>query len=130
MARAWSAPGYSWWEWSTTSARQWAALATDRVARLTPADPGWPQLQRGSRGDPVVQAQQLLVAAGYETVKANGIFGDRTAAAVRAIQEGRELSPTGVLDGASWPVLLRKAGAKIARRNARIAPAAGPAGRN
>ena len=129
MARAWRAPGYSWWEWSTTSPRQWAALATDRVSRLTPADPGWPQLQRGSRGDPVVQAQQLLVAAGYDTVKANGIFGDRTAAAVKAVQEGRELAPTGVLDGASWPILLRKAGAKIARRNARISRAATAAGR-
>ena len=50
-------------------------------------------------------------------------------ATVKAVQEGRELAPTGVLDGASWPVLLRKAGAKIARRNARIARAASPAGR-
>ena len=120
LAKAWDAPGYSWWEWSTTSTRQWAALATRTVARLTPVDPGWPLLRQGSKGDPVRQAQRLLVAAGSGSVRANGIFGSATAAAVRALQEAKGIAPTGSLDAATWPALMKEAGARIAARNARL----------
>jgi hypothetical protein len=114
-ARAWDAPGYSWWEWSTTSSRQWAALAKRKVSRINPGDPGWPVLGRGAKGDPVRQGQRLLIAAGYGAVKANGIFGDATAGAVRSLQESRSLPVTGTLDAATWPALIRVAAARITK---------------
>jgi hypothetical protein len=122
FARAWDAPGYSWWEWSTTSARQWAALANRNVSRINPGDPGWPTLGQGAKGDPVRQGQRLLIASGYRAVKANGIFGDATAAAVRSLQESRKIEVTGMLDSATWPVLMRVAAARITER--RLASAA------
>ena len=116
FARAWDAPGYSWWEWSTTSTRQWAALANRNVSRINPGDPGWPVLGRGAKGDPVRQGQRLLISAGYGAVKANGIFGDATAAAVRSLQESRRIPVTGTLDAATWPVLIKVAAARITER--------------
>ncbi|MFM8883639.1 MAG: peptidoglycan-binding domain-containing protein [Solirubrobacterales bacterium] len=117
FARAWDAPGYSWWEWSTTSPRQWAALANRNVSRINPGDPGWPVLARGAKGDPVRQGQRLLVASGYKDVKANGIFGNVTAASVKAFQESRRIPVTGSLDAATWPALMKVAGARITERH-------------
>lgn len=55
-------------------------------------------LQHGSRGDEVKKMQQKLIAAGYDlgTSGADGIFGDKTAAAVRSYQEKNNLTADGV----------------------------------
>ena len=119
MAAAWEAPGYSWWEWSTTSARQWAALASRTVSRINPGDPGWPTLRRGSKGDSVVQAQKLLRAAGNPALKASGIYDAATVSAVSALQENRGIPVDGILGSSTWPSLLKVAAAKISARNAR-----------
>ena len=115
FARAWSAPGYSWWVWNTTSAGQWNALASSSVPSIEPGDPGWPVLARGAQGDPVRQGQRLLIAAGYEAVEANGIFGSVTAASVRAFQQSRDIPVTGSLNAATWPALMKSAAARMTR---------------
>lgn len=126
FAKAWEAPGYSWWEWSTTSSRQWAALAKKSVPKVTPGDPGWPALGYGAKGDPVRQGQRLLIAAGYRTVKANGAFGSVTAAAVRSFQGSKGIPVTGVLDGSTWPGLMKAAAARITERERAKAARAAP----
>lgn len=127
MANAWKAPGYSWWEWSTTSTRQWAALASRTVSRLDLTDPGWPALRRGSRGDSVVQAQLLLKASGTTALKPSGIYDSATVAAVSALQEAKGITVDGALGASTWPTLMKVAGAKIAARNARLTRATSPA---
>ena len=126
MAAAWEAPGYSWWEWSTTSTRQWAALAPRTVSRVNPGDPGWPTLRRGSKGDSVVQAQKLLRAAGSSTLRASGIYDAATATAVSALQEERGIAVDGILGSSTWPTLMKVAAAKISVRNARISQGSVP----
>ena len=126
MAAAWEAPGYSWWEWSTTSTRQWAALAGRTVPKATLSDPGWPTLRSGSRGDPVVQAQRLLVAAGYDSVKPTGSYGAATVSAVRSLQARRGVRVDGVLGASTWPGLLKAAASRITARNSRLAEAVTP----
>ena len=126
MAAAWEAPGYSWWEWSTTSSRQWAALASRTVSKVNPGDPGWPTLRRGSKGDSVVQAQKLLKAAGNPALKATGIYDAATVAAVSALQGSRGIAVDGVLGSSTWPSLMKVAAAKISARNTRIAQGSTP----
>lgn len=126
MANAWQAPGYSWWEWSTTSARQWSALASRTVSRVTPPDPGWPALARGAKGDPVVQAQRLLIASGSSSLKPTGTFDSATVAAVSAFQSARSIPVTGILGDSTWPALMKAAAARISARNAQVVREATP----
>jgi peptidoglycan hydrolase-like protein with peptidoglycan-binding domain len=50
--------------------------------------------------------QEHLAGAG-QTITVDGAFGAGTTAAVRAFQAGAGLSQTGMVDEATWPVLLR-----------------------
>ena len=105
LAVAYKAPGYSWWEWSTTSAKLWKALGQTLPAATAPADPGWPLLRKGSKGDPVVRAQQLLAAAGAAKLNATGIFDSATVAAVKAFQADNQLATDGQLGASTWKLL-------------------------
>ncbi|MFM9140556.1 MAG: peptidoglycan-binding domain-containing protein, partial [Solirubrobacterales bacterium] len=58
-----------------------------------------------------------MAASGYKDVKANGIFGNVTAASVKAFQESRRIPVTGSLDAATWPALMKVAGARIPERH-------------
>ena len=54
-------------------------------------------LKQGSKGPAVEHLQQMLKAAGYDPGAVDGSYGSRTAAAVRAFQEGRpDLAPDGI----------------------------------
>ena len=107
VAQAYGARGVSWWEWGQTSAAAWSALGAPLVA-LTGyrAATAYPQLRMRARGDVVVWAQQHLWSAGYR-VPLDGIFGTRTRDAILDFQQERGLVLTGVLDDATWRVLLR-----------------------
>lgn len=98
----------SWWDWQETSNRLWAALG----ATISGPIPGYrpliahPLLRRGSKGDLVVWAQEHLGGAGQTGLPITGIFGRKTAAAVRSFQEEVGLPVTGAIDRRTWNALL------------------------
>jgi hypothetical protein len=109
LAAAYGAPGVSWWSWQSTSSGAWNALARE-LAPITAAQsalPVAPTLKRNAKGDMVVWAQQHLLAAGQQ-VTVNGRFDATTKRAVRAFQAAYALPVTGVLDTATWQLLLQR----------------------
>ena len=73
-----------------------------------PAALALPVLRAGSVGESVRAAQLLLYGRGYSCGPdgADGDFGPRTAAAVRAFQRARALGVDGVIGPATWAALL------------------------
>ena len=81
------------------------------VRGYTPSYPGTP-LRVGSSGPSVVQAQVMLNRVGQNypaipRIATDGIYGERTEAAVRRFQEIFDLSPDGVIGEATWYQLVR-----------------------
>jgi Putative peptidoglycan binding domain len=107
LTAARGASGVSWWSWQSASARGWTAIgsALDPLAG-PPAPPSYPTLERGSRGDVVVWAQQHLITAG-QTVRVDGVYSGATEQAVRSYQTAQGLLNTGRIDPATWTALLR-----------------------
>ncbi len=85
----------------------WAALTPPAPATVVPADPGWPALSKGSKGDQVLWLQQHLASfdASVE-VAYGGRFTAATDAVLRAFQTARGLPATGVTDAATWLAVL------------------------
>lgn len=64
------------------------------------------QIQTGSTGDSVKEAQELLNKHGAAPpLKVDGIFGPKTAAATRAFQIRRNLVPDGIIGPYTWKAL-------------------------
>jgi len=63
-------------------------------------------LRQGSRGDAVKRAQRALILHGHR-VALDGIYGPKTAGAVKAFQRSRGLPATGRVDGATLRSLER-----------------------
>ena len=100
--------GVSWWSWQSANPRGWKALgpaAVRRPASYRPT-PKFPYLKRGSEGDIVVWAQQLLAGGGY-TNKITGFYGPITRSAVIRFQNDQGLEPTGTIARATWRALLK-----------------------
>src|SRR5690349_16028955 len=113
-ARAFGADGVSWWSWQETSRREWKAI-TRRVGgppRGFDAPDGYPELTRGSAGDVVVRAQELLLGAG-ENVAVTGKFNKRTRRAVEGVQDAAGLPVTGRIDDRTWEELLTNEPARV-----------------
>jgi len=53
-------------------------------------------LRRGSRGDEVSELQEMLSTLGYDCGKTDGVYGEKTEAAVRAFQLEEELEVDGI----------------------------------
>ena len=53
-------------------------------------------LSKGSTGDEVAQLQKRLSAAGFDAGTADGIFGPKTEAALKAFQEANGLAVDGI----------------------------------
>jgi peptidoglycan hydrolase-like protein with peptidoglycan-binding domain len=64
-----------------------------------------PELQVGSSGPAVRELQTLLGQHGYP-VTVDGIFGQQTAAAVRAFQKAKGLVVDGIVGPQTWGALL------------------------
>jgi len=64
-------------------------------------EPLRPTIRQGDKGDAVRELQSLL-----DGLDADGVFGAKTAAAVRAFQKANKLKVDGVVGPASWSVLL------------------------
>jgi Putative peptidoglycan binding domain len=60
----------------------------------------------GSRGADVKVLQQYLKAKGLLTGKTDGVFGKKTAAALKILQEKAGLEPTGKIDPLAWQTLI------------------------
>ena len=98
----------SWWGWQETSTRTWGALGARTAGPIAGYSPvvSHPMLQRGSRGDLVVWAQQHLVGAGQSQLPVTGFFGPQTTDAVRSFQLSRGLPVDGRIGTETWPSLL------------------------
>jgi metacaspase-1 len=66
---------------------------------------GEPILRRGSRGPAVVKLEEQLSAAGFDPGRADGVFGPKTEAAVRAFQAARGLEVDGIVGPKTWAAL-------------------------
>ena len=62
-------------------------------------------LARGSRGDAVKTAQSRLGALGFDCGPADGIFGRKTAWAVKQLQKKNKLPTTGTVDARTFDAL-------------------------
>ena len=87
---AYGAGGLSWWSWQATGASTWAALAQPPGVAEPLQDPGWPALDKGSKGDEVVWLQEHLVAFSPD-VPVDGVFGTSTQQALMSLQTSRGL---------------------------------------
>ncbi|WP_330455673.1 peptidoglycan-binding protein [Streptomyces sp. NBC_00820] len=65
----------------------------------------WPTLRSGSRG-PAVRAVQHLLTARGNAAKADGVFGSRTKAAVKAFQNRHHLRADGAVGSGTWNALV------------------------
>lgn len=74
----------------------------NNTSNIKPLDP---LLKKGSRGEAVITAQALLVAAGYDLGKIDGIFGPKTDAAVRKFQSDNKLMVDGIIGAKTWQKL-------------------------
>ncbi len=80
--------------------------STEEISGVPSSYPG-ETLSEGSRGESVRQIQEQLNAIAdvyyvIPSVAADGVYGPRTAEAVRAFQEQFDLSPNGIVDFTTW----------------------------
>ena len=80
-----------WDEWGKLSAVDYSGVEPDVVMVDTVKT-----LRKGDGGLTVTWLQEMLLAAGYELGKADGIFGAKTEAAVRAFQRDSGLDVDGI----------------------------------
>ncbi|KRE57122.1 peptidoglycan-binding protein [Phycicoccus sp. Soil748] len=114
----------SWWTGkalSTVSPGPSASTPTSTTPGVptTPATPtSYPTLAQGSTGPDVALAQKVIGAT------PDGVFGPRTAAALRTWQSAHSVKVTGVLDAATWArmVALRL----VPARGTAVTPAPAP----
>jgi len=99
----------SWWDWQETGRRTWGALGATTDGPFQGYRPvsSHPLLRRGSHGDMVVWAQEHLAGAGQAQLPVTGIFGKKTAAAVRDFQLSRGLAVDGAIGTTTWNALLQ-----------------------
>ena len=77
-----------------------------QAAQGVSASVSWPVLRKGSRGEAVRELQQKLMELGYDlgVYGADGIFGKKTVAAVKAFQRDCGIK----VDGIAGPVTYGK----------------------
>jgi Putative peptidoglycan binding domain len=103
LARAYDDPGSSFFDLDVAQPQELAALRMP-APRLPRRAVVASTLRAGACGDEIVQAQELLNAAGAH-LPVGGFFGAETARAVSAFQARHRLPPSGVLGPATWRAL-------------------------
>ncbi|MFL5320655.1 MAG: peptidoglycan-binding protein [Myxococcaceae bacterium] len=79
----------------------WGKLNVSAPAPSSSGGSG-PTLREGMKGNPVKQLQSRLNALGFHCGSADGDFGPKTAAAVKAFQHSRGLTADGVVGPHTW----------------------------
>ena len=101
-------------KYNNTSKSAWTHYAMVRGLGGNTPMPTHPTIRKGSTGPDVVECQNILIKLGYDLAPygADGKFGNKTAAAVKAFQSthtdpttGRKLAVDGVVGPASWAAL-------------------------
>lgn len=108
-----------WNEWAELTGTAYAVDAPDSPADtpVTPAPTENPAdagdgaspllvLRNGSRGTQVKVLQYLLIDAGFDCDKVDGIVGKNTVAAVKAFQKANGLNADGIVGAKTWAKLL------------------------
>ena len=89
-----------------TTARGWTHYAIPRgIYRPEDIPVTHRTLRRGAQGEDVRSMQLALVAFGYNPGEADGVFGKRTEAAVRAFQKAQGLTADGICGPKTWAAL-------------------------
>lgn len=109
-----------WNEWAELTGTSYAVDAPDSPADTpdtpapteNPADAGDGAspllvLRNGSRGTQVKVLQYLLIDAGFDCGKVDGIVGKNTIAAVKAFQTAHSLTADGIVGAKTWAALLQ-----------------------
>jgi hypothetical protein len=73
-----------------------------------PPTPTYPTIRKGSVGEYVKKAQELLISKGYDLAPygADGKFGNKTLSAVKAFQKANNLGVDGIIGKQTWKALL------------------------
>ena len=74
-----------------------AAISVMTVIGLSVSSFAADTINRGTRGDEVKEIQEVLISQGYLDGSADGVFGPKTEAAVKAFQEDYALDATGIV---------------------------------
>ena len=85
-----------------------AKVTAKATATLTPKVTDAPKndtLKVGSRGTDVKALQNKLIELGYLSGKADGVYGSKTAAAVKAFQKDHGLTADGIVGPQTWNTL-------------------------
>lgn len=103
--------GQKWGDWLHVEVNE-AMWADGRSVdeKLGSQSAGRPVLSKGSSGDDVVFVQKVLRDKAGQQVTVDGRFGTQTEMAVRNVQAFCALRVSGVVDAATWDVLLMLAG--------------------
>ena len=96
--------------------------AQGQAATQAPAAAAYVPLKSGSKGESVRLLQDRLKALGYYAYTADGSFGSKTAAAVRAFQKKNGLAQTGIADSATQALLYSAAAAPASQPAAAATP--------
>jgi hypothetical protein len=104
LAAAYGAAGLSLFDLDAADPQELAALAAP-LPKLARRALIAPTLRPGADGDQIVQAQELLNAAGAH-LPVGGFYGAETARAVASFQTRQHLRPDGILNPATWRALL------------------------
>jgi hypothetical protein len=104
LARAYGSPGVSFFDLAAAAPGVLPALASPPPALPRKAVLA-PTLHAGADSDEIVQAQELLNAAGAH-LPVGGFYGAETTRAVAAFQAHHHLRASGVLGAATWRALL------------------------
>lgn len=83
-----------------------AEISTESETPIETATVEYEKLEVGSRGDAVVALQKHLIALGYLTGSADGIYGNGTAGGVSKFQKAEGLTETGIADAETQKLLV------------------------
>jgi hypothetical protein len=105
LAHAYGTPGMSFFDLAAAQPEGLLALSA-LLPKLAREAVVAPTFHAGAGCDEIVQAQELLNAAGAH-LPVGGFFGTETTRAVTTFQSRHHLRPSGVLGPATWKALLR-----------------------
>lgn len=88
-----------WDEWGLLTQVDYAGMTAECCDITTPQTTG-----SGDQGELVRYIQRMLNEAGY-ALQADGVFGEKTEAAVRAVQTAHGLKADGIVGPLTWPVI-------------------------